>query len=121
MDSKVTTPRETSNGTGKGQGFDSFAEFYPFYLSEHRHPVSRVLHYAGTWGSLLCVIAAILTGEPLWLLAAAASGYCFAWIGHFLFEHNRPATFRFPVYSLASDFRMWWELSLGKLKFREHL
>jgi len=81
--------------------------------------VSRVLHYAGTWGSVLCVAALIVSGEPLWLLGALLSGYTFAWIGHFRFERNKPATFRYPFYSLASDFRMWWELNLGKLKFRE--
>jgi hypothetical protein len=106
--------------TPKDSGFRSFAEFYPFYLSEHRNPVSRMLHYLGTWGTVSCLIALAVTGEPVWLLAGALSGYTFAWIGHFFFEHNRPATFRYPFYSLASDFRMWWELNLGKLRFREH-
>jgi hypothetical protein len=86
----------------KTTGFRSFAEFYPFYLSEHRNPVSRALHYIGTW----CV-------------GVVVAGYTFAWVGHFRFERNKPATFRYPFYSLAGDFRMWWELNLGKLKFRE--
>ena len=103
----------------KDSGFRSFAEFYPFYLSEHRHPVSRALHYVGTWGAVLCVVALMATGEPQWLLAALISGYAFAWFGHFRFEHNRPATFRHPFYSFAGDFRMWWELNLGKLRFRD--
>jgi len=68
----------------------------------------------------LSLLALIATGEPLWLLGAIGSGYGFAWLGHFRFERNKPATFRFPFYSLASDFRMWWELNLGKLRFREH-
>lgn len=112
MDSRVTTPKDS--------GFRSFAEFYPFYLREHRHPVSRALHYLGTWGSILCLAGLATTGEPWWLLGAAFSGYSFAWLGHFRFERNRPATFRHPFFSLASDFRMWWELNLGRLKFREH-
>jgi hypothetical protein len=58
--------------------------------------------------------------EPLWLLGVVFCGYTFAWIGHFRFERNKPATFRHPFYSLVSDFRMWWELNLGRLKFREH-
>ncbi len=99
--------------------FRSFAEFYPFYLSEHRHPVSRVLHYIGTWCSVTCLALAIVTGGPLWLAGVVLSGYAFAWLGHFRFERNKPATFRYPFYSLAGDFRMWWELNLGKLKFRE--
>jgi hypothetical protein len=105
--------------TSKDSGFRSFAEFYPFYLTEHRHPVSRVLHYIGTWGAVLCLIALVTTGEPWFLPGALVCGYSFAWVGHFGFERNRPATFRHPFYSLAGDFRMWWQLNLGKLKFRE--
>jgi hypothetical protein len=110
---------DTPAAAPKDSGFRSFAEFYAFYLSEHRHPVSRLLHYLGTWGSVLCVAALAITGELLWLLGALLSGYTFAWIGHFRFERNKPATFRHPLYSLASDFRMWWELNVGRLKFRE--
>jgi hypothetical protein len=106
-------------GAPKDSGFRSFAEFYPFYLSEHRDPVSRRLHFIGTWCTVLCLLVLATTGEPLWGLGAAVCGYTFAWIGHYFFEHNRPATFRHPFYSLASDFRMWWELNLGKLKFRD--
>jgi hypothetical protein len=112
MDSRVTDPKDS--------GFRSLAEFYPFYLSEHRHPMSRTLHYIGTSGSILCLLALTGSGNLWWLLAALVCGYAFAWLGHFFFEHNRPATFRHPFYSLASDFRMWWELSLGRLRFREH-
>lgn len=101
-------------------GFRSFAEFYPFYLGEHRHPASRLLHYLGTWGALICLATAFIQGNAWWVGGALASGYCFAWIGHFAFERNRPATFRHPFYSLAGDFRMWWELNLGRLRFREH-
>jgi hypothetical protein len=104
----------------KDSGFRSFAEFYPFYLSEHRHPVSRVLHYIGTWCAILFVAGALVTAEPQWLIGALVGGYAFAWLGHFRFERNRPATFRYPFYSLAGDFRMWWDLNLGKLRFREH-
>ena len=105
----------------KESGYRTFAEFYPFYLSEHRDPVSRALHYTGTWGSVLCVAAFLGTGAFWWLAGSALSGYSFAWLGHFRFERNRPATFRYPFYSLAGDFRMWWELNLGKLKFRDRV
>jgi len=112
MDLRAAAPKDS--------GFRSFAEFYPFYLSEHLHPVSRALHYTGTWGSILCLAALVASGDLGWLAGALLSGYSFAWLGHFLFEHNKPATFRFPFYSLASDFRMWWDLNTGKLKFREY-
>jgi hypothetical protein len=111
---------QTPAAAPKDSGFRSFAEFYPYYLSEHRHPVSRVLHFIGTWCAVLCLAALAISGELAWLLGALFAGYAFAWLGHFRFERNRPATFRFPFYSLAGDFRMWWELNLGKLKFREH-
>ena len=110
---------DTPVGAGKDSGFRTFAEFYSFYLTEHRHPVSRALHFSGTWGAVICLVALIVTGEAWFLLGALFCGYSFAWLGHFRFEHNRPATLRYPFYSLASDFRMWWELNLGKLKFRE--
>ena len=112
MDTRADAPKDS--------GFRNFAQFYAYYLREHRHPVSRVLHYIGTWGALLCLLALLVTGELWFLFGALLSGYTFAWIGHFRFERNRPATFRYPFYSLASDFRMWWELNLGKLKFRDH-
>jgi hypothetical protein len=112
MDSRTAAPKDS--------GYRSFAEFYSFYLSEHRHPVSRALHFVGTWGSVICVATLLITGEPWWLVAGLFSGYSFAWLGHFRFERNKPATFRHPFYSFASDFRMWWELNLGKLKFRDY-
>jgi hypothetical protein len=103
----------------KDAGFRSFAEFYPFYLREHRHPVSRALHFTGTWIVVGCLAALIVTGNWWWIAGMFFAGYGFAWLGHFRFEHNKPATFRYPFYSLAGDFRMWWELNLGKLRFRE--
>jgi hypothetical protein len=111
MDTPVAAPKDS--------GFRSFAAFYQFYLSEHRHPVSRALHYAGTWGAVICLAALAVSGQLWWLAGSALCGYSFAWLGHFRFERNKPATFRHPFYSLAGDFRMWWELNLGKLKFRE--
>jgi len=110
---------DSDGSAPKDPGFRSFAEFYPFYLGEHRHPASRVLHYLGTWGAVICLAGAMISGNPWWLLGALLSGYSFAWVGHFAFEHNRPATFHHPLYSLAGDFRMWWELNLGRLKFRD--
>ena len=74
--------------------FASFREFYPFYLDEHRNVISRRLHVVGSCAVLLLVALAIVRGQPVWLLAALACGYGFAWVGHFFFEKNRPATFR---------------------------
>ncbi|WP_428309337.1 Mpo1-like protein [Hydrocarboniphaga sp.] len=97
--------------------FTSFAEFYPFYLSEHRNRTGRRLHFIGSSLSLLLLATGIFKGGGLWFVAALVCGYAFAWVGHFFFEKNRPATFRYPFYSFAGDWRMWWETLTGKRAF----
>ena len=83
--------------------YASFREFYPFYLSEHANRTSRRLHFIGSCGVLVLVVVAIMQRDPWWLLGALACGYGFAWVGHFVFEKNRPATFRHPLYSFMGD------------------
>jgi len=97
--------------------FASFAEFYPYYLSEHAHPVCRRLHFAGCVLALVCLAAALATGDWRWWLAMPLGGYGLAWTGHYFFEHNRPATFRHPLYSLAGDWAMFRDMLSGKVRF----
>ncbi|KHK56679.1 membrane protein [Ralstonia sp. A12] len=97
--------------------FSSFAEFYPFYLGEHQDRTCRRLHFAGSSVALVCLILLIFTGNLWWLLGAAVSGYAFAWVGHFGFEKNRPATFRHPFYSLMGDWVMYRDIWTGKIPF----
>ena len=102
-----------------GARFATFREFYPFYLSEHRNPTCRKLHFAGTTLVLLLVAAAAAT-QTWWLLwLVPLAGYGFAWVGHFAFEKNRPATFKYPAYSFAGDWVMYWQLLTGKIPFEE--
>jgi hypothetical protein len=96
--------------------FASFREFYPFYLSEHANRMSRRLHFIGSCGVLVLIAIAIARGNAWWLLAALVCGYGFAWIGHFFFEKNRPATFTHPVYSLMGDWMMFWQVLTGRVK-----
>lgn len=86
----------------------SFAEFWPYYLREHSKPRTRALHYAGTTVVILLATWAAVSGQWRLLLAIPIAGYGFAWIAHFTVEKNRPATFTYPLWSLAADFRMWW-------------
>ena len=97
--------------------YDTFAEFYPFYLSEHSDRTCRRLHFAGSSLALLCLVALIVTRNPWWLLAGLVCGYGFAWAGHFVFEKNQPASFKQPLYSLMGDWRMFWQIVTGKIAF----
>jgi hypothetical protein len=90
--------------------FRAFADFYPFYLTEHTHPMCRRLHFAGTTIAVALLLVALAT-QRWWLIAVAfLEGYAFAWAGHFFFEHNRPATFKYPVLSFLGDWRLWWDI-----------
>lgn len=84
----------------------TFAEFWPFYLNEHKKPLTRALHFTGTAFSILLILSALALRRPLLIAPAVVCGYAFAWIGHFFVEHNRPATFKYPVWSFAADLRM---------------
>ena len=99
--------------------YQSFREFYPFYLSEHRNATCRKLHFAGTSLVIGIVVLAIATANPWWLLAMPLAGYGFAWVGHFVFEKNRPATFTYPAWSFMGDWVMYWQLLTGKIPFAE--
>ena len=97
--------------------FRSFGDFYPYYLSEHRDPTCRRLHFVGTGLVITLLVWATVSGQPalLWLLPVI--GYGFAWVGHFFFEKNRPATFKHPIYSLIGDFVMFRDILTGRIPF----
>ena len=97
--------------------FASFREFYPFYLEEHSNRTSRRLHFIGSCGVLALLAKAIVSGNASWALGALFCGYGFAWVGHFFFEKNRPATFKHPFYSFAGDWVMFKDILTGKIKF----
>ena len=99
------------------QRYSSFAEFYPFYLSEHAKRVTRRLHFAGSSLALVCVVMLVVTGNLWWLLAGLVCGYGFAWVSHMTVEKNRPATFIYPLYSFMGDWVMFWQMLTGKIAF----
>ena len=94
----------------------TFKDFYPLYLLEHMHPICRLLHFIGTFGVIALILISIIFSNKVWIYAPLC-GYFFAWIGHFVFEKNKPATFSYPMYSLMADFLMFFHLLIGKEKF----
>jgi len=97
--------------------FARFADFYPFYLSEHSHRSNRRLHFIGTSVALACLLHSLATLNFWWLLAGVVAGYAFAWFGHFFVEKNQPATFTYPLYSFMGDWVMWKDMLTGKIRF----
>ncbi|MEO7252100.1 MAG: DUF962 domain-containing protein [Arenimonas sp.] len=95
--------------------FASFRDFYPHYLAEHGNRTCRRLHFVGSSLVLGCLVMLLRSGNPLWLLFALLCGYGFAWVGHFFFEHNKPATFKHPLYSLAGDWVMYRDMLIGRI------
>lgn len=98
------------------KSFTSFAQFYPFYLGEHSNRNCRRLHFVGSTLTLVCVALFLSTGRPIYLLYGLLCGYGFAWVGHFGFEKNKPASFKRPLYSFLGDWAMYRDIWLGKIK-----
>jgi hypothetical protein len=96
--------------------YKSFEDFYPYYISEHDHKYTKLMHFIGTSISIYFLIKFILSFNFLFILYALLSGYGFAWVGHFFIEKNKPATFKYPFYSLIGDYKMYLEILQGNHK-----
>lgn len=96
--------------------FTSWAEFYPYYLSEHSKAVTRIFHYVGTTLFFVLLITGMVRAKWYYFALLPLVGYGFAWIGHFFVEKNKPATFQYPLWSLLSDFKMYFDWLSGRLK-----
>ena len=99
------------------ESFASFREFYPFYLAEHANRTCRRLHFIGTSLVIVCLAALAVSRNPWWIAAALACGYGFAWVGHFGFEKNKPASFKRPLYSFMGDWVMYADIVRGRIPF----
>lgn len=99
------------------EDYQSFRDFYPFYLTEHSHKLCRRMHFIGTTLVILTAIYVLLARQWWGALLIPLFGYGFAWLGHFLYEKNRPATFRYPLYSLLGDWVMYWQMLRGRVSF----
>ena len=100
----------------KAPEFKSLMEFYPYYLTEHSKQSTRITHFIGTSLLFAIIAAAIIHRDLFYLVFLPIAGYGFAWIGHFVFEKNKPATFQYPLYSLASDLIMYWHILTFQIK-----
>ena len=100
----------------KESAFETFEEFWPFYLGEHSHPASRRLHITGTSVAVAIAAYGVLRGKAKWIALAPLFGYGPAWVGHYIIEKNRPATFTHPLWSLRGDFKMAALAFQGKLE-----
>ena len=94
-----------------------FAEFYTFYLSEHSNRTCRRLHFVGSSLALVCLAMLVLTGKPQYFVYGLLCGYGCAWVGHFGFEKNKPASFKQPLYSFMGDWLMWWQILTRRIPF----
>lgn len=95
--------------------YKDFKSFYPYYLTEHSNVKNRILHFSGTLLLLVCFVLGIVTGKWFLFILIPFVGYGFAWVGHYFIEKNKPATFTYPLYSLASDFVMFWHMLTGQI------
>ena len=102
--------------SNKEKEFKSFSEFYPFYLSEHNNKLNRRLHFSGFLIALLILIVVIITHKWALLLLLPIFGYGLAWLGHLFIEKNKPATFKYPLYSIMGDFVMFKDIITGRIK-----
>lgn len=97
--------------------YRTLQEFYPFYLSQHQNRACRRLHFVGTSIAIVLILYALASGRYGFLLLALVQGYAWAWVGHFFFEHNRPATFTYPLLSFMGDWKLWLDMLTGRVRW----
>jgi len=108
---------DKNTASQSAESYRSFGAFYPYYLSQHADRTCRRLHFLGTTLGLASIILALATLNFWWLAAGIVAGYAAAWVGHFFYERNKPATFTYPLYSFFGDWVMWSDMLRGRIKF----
>jgi hypothetical protein len=101
----------SASNTKDDEKIESFEQFWDFYVGEHKNKTNRILHFIGTTLAMSCVAGALFTRRRWLFLVAPIAGYGFAWVGHFAIEKNKPASFKYPLWSLQADFKMWWKMA----------
>ncbi len=95
---------------------ENFQEFWPYYVREHSRPINRVLHFIGSTLGLVFLAWVFITGNWWFAPLSLVVGYGFAWFGHFFIEHNKPATFEYPLWSFRADWKMWALMLIGQME-----
>lgn len=95
----------------------SYSEFWDFYVTEHSKPMTRYFHFVGTMLGLILLVAFLLYGAYLFIPLCFLVGYGFAWFSHFAIEKNKPASFKYPLWSFISDYKMMYFMLTGKMEF----
>ncbi len=101
--------------------YKTYSAFFDFYLGEHSQPATRVLHYIGSICGIAALVLTLWLKQPLWIPIGLVAGYGCAWIAHFFIEHNRPATFKYPLWSFIGDYHMFTLMLTGQLTRRRAL
>lgn len=94
---------------------DNYAEFWDFYVAEHSKPLTRLLHFVGTSFGIVLLVWFLRNGTYLYIPLCFVVGYGFAWFSHFVVEKNKPATFKYPLWSFISDYKMMFYMLIGKM------
>ena len=94
----------------------NYRDFWDFYIREHSKPLTRWLHVIGTLLGVTLLVYFSATGRWYYFPIFLIVGYAFAWFAHFVVEKNRPATFKYPLWSFISDFRMMWLTLTGRMQ-----
>ncbi|MDQ6787458.1 MAG: DUF962 domain-containing protein [Acidobacteriota bacterium] len=102
-------------GSTGGSPIATYAEFWDFYVAEHSEPLTRLLHFVGTSLGIVLLVWIIRSGNYIYLPLCLIVGYAFAWFSHFFVEHNKPASFKYPLWSFASDYKMMWFMLTGRM------
>ena len=116
MAGDITGEQQVPVAGSEAGRFTTFAEFWPFYVREHTKPITRALHFIGSTAVLALTAMAVVTGRPWLFLALPVAGYGCAWIGHFGFERNKPATFKYPLWSFLGDWVMYGKILSGSMR-----
>jgi hypothetical protein len=104
------------NSMNREDRIESFEDFWPYYVQEHSTAGCRILHFIGSALGIICLISAFFTSNLWFIPLGLVLGYSFAWIGHFFVEHNKPATFQYPLWSFRADWRMWRLMLFGRMR-----